>query len=117
MTRPGEAEDARLLMGTIRDLIAENRPAAAPRRSGWTAGWVPTGLDSLTLVELRSRVEEAFGVMLPDDVLGGETADDWLAAVRAARGGARPPPVAAGPAPWFRRPPAAAAVPADRDPA
>ena len=44
------------------------------------------GLDSLAVVELRSRMEEAFGVVLPDRILGGDTLGDWLAVLRAARG-------------------------------
>ena len=101
---PGEAWDAALLLRVIRDFAAQAVPAAAGGHIGLDSRM--SGLDSLTLAELRSRVEEAFGVTLPDDVLSGETADDWLAAVRAARGEARPPTVAAGPMPLLVPPPA-----------
>jgi 1-acyl-sn-glycerol-3-phosphate acyltransferase len=91
LTAPGDAEDARLLAGAIRDLITEIRPAAAavPVRldSRLTAD---LGLDSLVLVELRSRVEEAFGVVLPDRILNGATVGEWLAVLRAVRGAAGP---------------------------
>ena len=101
MTRPGEAGDATLLMGTIRDLIAENRPAAAaaPVRLDSRLA-ADLGLDSLVLVELRSRVEGAFGVVLPDRILGGATPGEWLQVLRAAGAAAGPAvPAAAGPAP------------------
>jgi acyl carrier protein len=86
---PGEADDARLLAEVIRGLAAEVRsavPAAAVRMDSRFAE--DLGLDSLTLVELRSRVEEAFGVMLPDAVLTAAAPQQWLSAVRAARGSA-----------------------------
>ncbi len=41
------------------------------------------GLDSLAIVELHDRLEGAFGVRLPEDVLAtAVTPDDWLRAVR-----------------------------------
>ena len=43
------------------------------------------GLDSLVLVELRSRVENAFGVMVPDRILSGATPAEWLAVLRDVR--------------------------------
>jgi 1-acyl-sn-glycerol-3-phosphate acyltransferase len=44
------------------------------------------GLDSLAVVELRSRLEEVFGVTLPDRVLGSPTPREWLDAVHSAPG-------------------------------
>jgi 1-acyl-sn-glycerol-3-phosphate acyltransferase len=101
VTRPADAADARLLVSTIRNLIAEIRPASAPvpvRLDSRLAA--DLGLDSLVLVELRSRVEKAFGVILPDHVLDGATAGEWLDVLRAVRGTSGPAaPVAPAPAP------------------
>lgn len=73
-------------MATIRDLIGEIRPGAA-RPAGLDSRLAADlGLDSLVLVELRSRVEEAFGVVLPNRVLDAVTAGEWLAVLRAVRG-------------------------------
>lgn len=57
---PADAEDARLLNGIIGELIAEIRPAAAgaPVRLDSRLA-ADLGLDSLVLVELRSRVSES----------------------------------------------------------
>src|ERR1019366_5724782 len=45
------------------------------------------GIDSLALVELRSRVEAAFDVELPDEVFAtATTPEGWLRAVLVARG-------------------------------
>ena len=45
------------------------------------------GIDSLALVEFRSRVEHLFGVTLGDEVFAkGATPEDWVRAVWAARG-------------------------------
>ncbi len=44
------------------------------------------GFDSLAVVELHNRLEQAFGVHLPDEVLASaDTPADWLAAIRGAR--------------------------------
>src|SRR5579885_2459152 len=55
------------------------------------------GLDSLAIVELKSRLEEAFAVELPDRTLAtADTPAAWLAAVHATSG-----------RPTWRRPPLA----------
>lgn len=88
MTAPGEGVDADRILGLASDLVAELHPEA-PRsqirlRSRLDAD---LGIDSLALVEFRSRVEGAFGVTLADEVFAtGETLEDWLRAVWAARG-------------------------------
>jgi 1-acyl-sn-glycerol-3-phosphate acyltransferase len=88
---PADAQDARLLEGAIRALIAETRPAAAgaPVRLDSRLA-ADLGLDSLVLVELRLRVEQAFGVVLPDRILSGATVGEWLDELRAVRGAAGP---------------------------
>lgn len=85
-----DAPDARLLLEIIRALAAETGVARATARldSGFDRD---LSLDSLALVELRSRVEDAYGAVLPDSILSAETPGDWLAALRAARSGAAPP--------------------------
>lgn len=88
--RPEDAPDARLLLGIIRALAAE--AGAVTAAAGLDSGLGrDLGLDSLALVELRLRVEDAVGVVLPDSILSADTAGDWLAALRAARTGAAPP--------------------------
>jgi 1-acyl-sn-glycerol-3-phosphate acyltransferase len=50
------------------------------------------GLDSLSLVELRTRLESVFDVELPDRILAvGVTPADWVDAVRRAHGRVRAP--------------------------
>ena len=79
---PQQASDASLLLAAVRGLAAELRPlAVAVRLDSRLAE--DLGLDSLALVELRSRVEDTFGIVLPDTVLAGGTAGEWLAPVRA----------------------------------
>lgn len=75
------------LAGIVRGLVAEVHPggASVPVRPDSRLD-TDLGLDSLAVVELRSRMEEAFGVVLPDRILGGDTLGDWLAVLRAARG-------------------------------
>ncbi len=111
---PADAKDARLLTGIIGDLIAEVRPAAAgvPVRLDSRLA-ADLGLDSLVLVELRSRVEGAFGVVVPDRILSGATAAEWLAVLRevgSTAGRAIPVVAAAAPVPAMA---GAAAVPVD----
>ena len=88
---PADAQDARLLEETIRDLMAEIRPAVAgaPVRLDSRLA-ADLGLDSLVLVELRSRVAEAFGVVLPDGILSRVTVGGWLEVLRATRSAAGP---------------------------
>jgi non-ribosomal peptide synthetase component F len=83
---PADAEDARLLNGIIGELIAEigSAAAGAPVRLDSRLA-ADLGLDSLVLVELRSRVEKAFGVMVPDRILSGATPAEWLAVLRDVR--------------------------------
>ena len=107
-----EASDDELLTGIIRELIAEIHPPAAGLPVFLDSRLAADlGLDSLAVVELRSRLEEASGVVLPDGILTGETPREWLDALRAARGRAGrhvsatcgpvpgPTPVPAAPAP------------------
>lgn len=95
----GDARDASLLTEIIRGLAAEVHPAAPAAAVRMDSRFAEDlGLDSLVLVELRSRVEDGFGVVLPDIVLTGATPQQWLSAVRAARGSAGPT-AAAGPRP------------------
>jgi 1-acyl-sn-glycerol-3-phosphate acyltransferase len=79
------------------------------------------GVDSLALVELYDRVERAFGVRLPDDVLArARTPRDWLRAVRDSRqgatggGGAGTTTVPASPAPSRPTGPPSVPAPAER---
>ena len=86
--RPGESTDADRILVIAGDLAAELHPEASMSpvrlRSRLDAD---LGIDSLALVEFRSRVEDAFGVSLGDDVFArGETPEAWLKAVWAARG-------------------------------
>ena len=86
-----EASDDELLTGIIRELIAEIHPPAAGLPVFLDSRLAADlGLDSLAVVELRSRLEEASGVVLPDGILTGETPREWLDALRAARGRAGP---------------------------
>lgn len=86
-TAPGDAEDAQLVVGTIRQLIMEIRPAAAGAPVRLDSRFAADlGLDSLVLVELRGRLEAAFGVVLPDRILSSPTAGEWLEVLRAVCG-------------------------------
>ncbi len=67
------------------------------------------GLDSLAMVELHGRLEQAFGVRLPEEVLAtASTPADWLAAIQRARGAPAP---ALTPAPAASSTPRAAGEP------
>jgi 1-acyl-sn-glycerol-3-phosphate acyltransferase len=84
-------DDARLL-ATVRELSTELHPAAPPSFVAMDSLLdADLGLDSLALVELRARVEETFGVTLPDRVLDTPTPSGWLDAVRSGRGPVREP--------------------------
>jgi 1-acyl-sn-glycerol-3-phosphate acyltransferase len=85
---PDEQGAADRILGIASGLAAELHPdvpvAPLRLRSRLDADF---GIDSLALVEFRSRVEEAFGVVLADDVFAsGATPEDWLRAVWDARG-------------------------------
>jgi 1-acyl-sn-glycerol-3-phosphate acyltransferase len=82
-----EGDEIAVLLATVRELTEEMHPNA-PLRSVGMDSLVDAdlGLDSLALVEFRSRVEEVFGVTLPDRVLDEPTLAGWLDTVRAAPG-------------------------------
>lgn len=72
-----------MLLDVIRELATELRPAAARMPVRLDSRFAEDlGLDSLALAELRSRIEDSFGVVLPDDVLGAATVRQWLDAMR-----------------------------------
>lgn len=86
--RPDGRTDADRILVIASKLAAELHPDAALSpvrlRSRLAAD---LGIDSLALVEFRSRVEDAFEVTLADEVFAkGATPEDWVRAVRAARG-------------------------------
>jgi len=89
-SRPIGGDDEALMLATVQELMMELHPSASPMSFGLDslldADW---GLDSLALVELRARVEEVFGVTLPDPVLGMPTLAGWLQEVRSGRGSDR----------------------------
>jgi acyl carrier protein len=58
------------LLSIVDRLITEVRPGARSNASLDSALEKDLGLDSLTRVELLTRVESAFGLLLPDDLLG-----------------------------------------------
>ncbi len=81
----GVGAEARLLE-TIRAVLDELRPGAptvAVRLDSRLEE--DLGLDSLARVELRDRIEEQFGVRLPDPVLDAPTVRGWLTAVERSR--------------------------------
>jgi len=106
-----DTSDQELLTRIIGDLVTEMHPASAGLavRPDSQLG-TDLGLDSLAVVELRSRLEDAFAVVLPDRILSGSTPDEWLSMLRAVRGGAAPP-VGAGRAATVRAAPAPAVSP------
>ena len=84
--------DEEQLAGIIRGLVGEVHPGGASVPVGLDSRLeADLGLDSLAVVELRSRMEEAFGVALPDRILGGDTVGEWQAVLEAARDRAGPP--------------------------
>ncbi len=80
-------DDEARLLAEVRDLIRELHPTAPLTPVGSDSVLdADLGLDSLAVVELRSRLEEIFGVTLPDRVLDIPTPGGWLHAVRSAPG-------------------------------
>ena len=82
------------LAETLRQIIGELAAELRPGRRGPLALTSQTrldrdlGIDSLGLAELLTRIERAFGVRLPEDLLAtAETVGDLLTAIAAAQGG------------------------------
>ncbi len=87
VARTHEGDDETLLLTIVRDLAAELHPAAAPTSVRPDSLLdAELGIDSLALVELRARVEEVFGITLPDRVLDSPTPEEWLHAVHSLSG-------------------------------
>ena len=80
------APDEDRLLETVRQVAGELRPSIGTRTAVRIDSRLDAdlGLDSLALVELRTRVERAFGVVLPDRVFDEPTPEGWLRAVRSA---------------------------------
>lgn len=77
------------LLSIVDQLVAEVRPAGRSSAGLDSMLDKDLGLDSLARVELLARIELAFDVRLPDDLLGSaETPRDLLAAVAAGSPGA-----------------------------
>src|SRR3990167_6945565 len=73
------------LLAVIDGLAAESRPGFELRATLDSSLERDLGLDSLARVELISRIEDGFSVLLPEDTLSrAETARDLLKALRAA---------------------------------
>lgn len=97
-------EPERRMLEIVAGLAAELRPGAGIAPSDLEASFDrDIGLDSLSRVELVARVEAAFGVALPESVIGlAETPRDLLRAVAAAGGegtAAAPAPTSLAPGP------------------
>jgi len=90
----GDTAGADAMLGIVKGLVAELHESSAwatpVRLTSRLAA--DLGIDSLALVELRARVEAAFGVQLPDEVFAtAETPAGWLRAALTAKGHASPP--------------------------
>lgn len=73
---------AEAVLDTVRSLVAELFPRAAARLTLDSELDRDLGLDSLALVELLSRLESAFGITLPDELLlEARTPRDLIAAL------------------------------------
>lgn len=80
---------AGVLLEIVRELVAELHGSSSSLPSVRLTSRLEAdlGIDSLALVELRSRVEAAFDVELPDEVFAtATTPKGWLQAVLVARG-------------------------------
>ena len=79
------SDAAATLLAIIDGLAAESRPGFELRATLDSSLERDLGLDSLARVELISRIEDGFSVLLPEDTLSrAETARDLLNALRAA---------------------------------
>ncbi len=83
-----EADQSAQLLSIIEALVAEVRPGAKLKASLDSSLERELGLDSLSRVELLTRVEQGFGLRFDTDVLGSaETPRDLLAAMTGAADG------------------------------
>ncbi len=86
----GPERDAEMLLDIVGGLVAELHQSSSsppPRVRLASRMDADLGIDSLAFVELRARVEAAFGIRLPDEVFTtAATPGAWLHAVHAARG-------------------------------
>ena len=77
-----ELDQTAQLLSIVDALVAEVRPAGRTGSQLDSTLERDLGLDSLARVELLARIEQAFGVRLPDDVLGSaQTPRDLLQAI------------------------------------
>jgi len=85
---PSEAgSEADLVLREIESLLSELHPGRVTRVDLRSDLADVLGLDSLAMVELHDRLERAFGVELPEEVLAtAPTPGDWLRAIMEARG-------------------------------
>jgi len=93
--RASQTAEESVVIRAVQELLAEFQHAAgAPSVRLDSLLVTELGLDSLALVELRSRLESACGIELPDRVLAtATTPSDFVEAVRRARGrNPLPPP-------------------------
>lgn len=104
---PGvEAQVLQSVVEQIEGLLVELRGGSVPHVRPDSDLSADLGLDSLAVVELHDRLEHAFGVHLPEEVLAkADTPTEWALAVLEARGqrGVAPAPRVV-PAPPERRP-------------
>lgn len=76
------AERAALVLELVRGMVAEVHPHASRLTVSLDSSFDDLGIGSLELVELLLRVQDAFGVTLPSDLLArAETPRDLLRAV------------------------------------
>ena len=84
-------DDEVRILAIARDLATELHPSVVPTSVRPDSLLdADLGLDSLALVEFRARVEEVFGVTLPDRVLDIPTPHGWVGAVRSLGASPRP---------------------------